>query len=237
MIVRAPGNIDNHNNSTLPDRAALLLLSYPNHKSRAPLDTDENFVKAHQSGRCVSIACLSRGVEDQNPGRFTLHHHSAGILAPHQPSIRLSTTGHNASMWTSSLLPDARVLIQGHDLAQADQGHPRAALDKGDLWIANVMPQHPAGVLADRSSFVGWSRVALPTSWPPQPWPRLSACDGSGPHTACEILHPTELHSAPLPPIAPQLSTDRRRRPIQGGGNCRRPETQLQLSLNVNPLR
>src|ERR1700721_4405280 len=46
-------------------------------------------------------------------------------------------------MRTSSLLPDARAPNQYHGLACADQGHPRAALDTGDLWIANVLPQHP----------------------------------------------------------------------------------------------
>jgi hypothetical protein len=39
-------------------------------------------------------------------------------------------------MRTSSLLLDARALIQPFGLACADQGHPRAALDKGDLRIA-----------------------------------------------------------------------------------------------------
>jgi hypothetical protein len=28
--------------------------------------------------RCVSIACLSRGFEDQSSGRFTLHHQTVG---------------------------------------------------------------------------------------------------------------------------------------------------------------
>src|SRR5208337_841191 len=65
------------------------------------------------------------------------------ILAPHQPSIRPSKTGHDASMRTSSLLLDARAPNQSFGMVFTCQGHPRAALDKGDLWISNVLPQHP----------------------------------------------------------------------------------------------
>jgi hypothetical protein len=57
--------------------------------------------------------------------------------------MRPSTTGHNASIQTSSLLLDARAFIQGNEMAFASRGHPRAALDKGDVRITNVLPQHP----------------------------------------------------------------------------------------------
>jgi hypothetical protein len=39
------------------------------------------------------------------------------------------------------------------------------------------------------------------------------------------------------PPIAPQLAANRRRVPFQGGGNGGGLETQLQLRLDVNPIR
>jgi len=38
---------------------------------------------------------------------------------------------------------DARAPNQGLDLARADQGHPRAALDANDLWIPDLRAQHP----------------------------------------------------------------------------------------------
>ena len=41
----------------------------------------------------------------------------------------------------------------------------------------------------------------------------------------------------PRPPIAPQLAANRRRVPFQGGGNGGGLETQLQLRLDVNPIR
>ena len=50
-------------------------------------------------------------------------------------------TDHDASKRTSSLFLDARVPIHGREMAFASQGHPRAALDTGDLWITNVLPQ------------------------------------------------------------------------------------------------
>ena len=43
----------------------------------------------------------------------------------------------------SSLWPDARAPNQSFDMAHADQGRPQAALDTGDLWISNILPQHP----------------------------------------------------------------------------------------------
>ena len=54
--------------------------------------------------RCVSTACLSREVEDQSSGRFTLHRQMAGNYAP--PTIDTATTstmmlpcGHPAYCW------------------------------------------------------------------------------------------------------------------------------------------
>jgi hypothetical protein len=99
-----------------------------------------------------------QGVEDQSSGKLTLHHPRGGeVFLPHQPSIRPSVTGHDPSMRTSSLVPDARALHQLIGLFASGQGHPRAALDMGDLRMAGVLPHHPG-----RSS-------ACAHSWPESP--------------------------------------------------------------------
>lgn len=47
------------------------------------------------------------------------------------------------------------------------------------------------------------SRVALPTSWPPPPWPRLSACCGTRRVLpAKSLIQPHRRSAPPLPPLA-----------------------------------
>jgi hypothetical protein len=109
----------------------------PESSSRVPLDKVEGFVKAKKPHAVGEHRVTCQGVEDQSYGRSALHHHSAGIT-PHQPSIRPSTTGHDASMRTSSLLLDARAPNQAFGLAFADHRHPRPTFDTGDLCITKV---------------------------------------------------------------------------------------------------
>ena len=99
-------------------------------------------VKQNFSWRCGSTAELVREVEDQSSEQFTLHHPSRGSR-PHQPSMRPSITGHDASMRTPLLVRGARALIQCLGLVGPCQGHPRAALDAGDLRIGHVLAKHP----------------------------------------------------------------------------------------------
>jgi hypothetical protein len=83
------------------------------------LDKVESFVKRKNSGRCVSTAPFASLVEDQSLTNIRCIILRRAFCAPHQPSIRLSTTGHDASIRTSSQFLDASALIQSHDLAAA----------------------------------------------------------------------------------------------------------------------
>ncbi len=92
--------------------------------------------------RCGCIAIVAREVEGQSSGSIHAASPNGGLLRPTNHRYG-HNCGQDASMRTSSLLLDARAPNQFIGLACADPGHPRAALDMGDLWIANVLPQHP----------------------------------------------------------------------------------------------
>ena len=127
--------------------------------------------RANFSWRCFRTVGFAREVEDQGSGNLTLNHPAVKdrlktIVPPTIDSAPTSTRillcEHPAAgpvrKWkTSFCFPrrvlcavfctgpfrDARAPNQSSGLACADQGHPRAALDANDLWIAHVGAQHP----------------------------------------------------------------------------------------------
>jgi hypothetical protein len=104
--------------------------------ARYRIDKSEGFVKQHSCAAVLSRVRLPEKVEDRDSANLTLNHCTVDLRSTnHRFGLNC---GHDYSMRTFRPLRNARAPNQRLDLACADPGHPRAALDANDLWIPDL---------------------------------------------------------------------------------------------------